>query len=143
CYYLRSGGHVPPSGVAQMGGAVSEKSEKRNDRRGVSRRDLIKGAAAAGVVAWTAPIIIDSLSSPAAAASGAAGAGLPCSWAYVFFKKPNDATVYFTGFSNGLTACGTGSSNNTNPNPACWTANGVTYSIANFSGGDIGSVGSL
>jgi hypothetical protein len=34
-----------------------------------SRRTIIRGAAAAGVVAWTAPAIVDSLSSPAAAAS--------------------------------------------------------------------------
>lgn len=37
--------------------------------RGLSRRDMIKGAAVAGAAAWTAPVIIDSLSSPAAAAS--------------------------------------------------------------------------
>jgi len=38
-------------------------------RQGVDRRAMIKGAAAAGVAAWTAPIIIGSLASPAAAAS--------------------------------------------------------------------------
>lgn len=37
--------------------------------RGVSRRDMIKGAAVAGAAAWTAPVIIDSVISPAAAAS--------------------------------------------------------------------------
>jgi hypothetical protein len=36
---------------------------------GLSRRSMIKGAAVAGAAAWTAPIIIDSLSSPAAAGS--------------------------------------------------------------------------
>jgi TAT (twin-arginine translocation) pathway-exported protein len=39
------------------------------DRRGLSRRDMIKASAAAGAAAWTAPVIIDSLSSPAAAAT--------------------------------------------------------------------------
>ena len=39
------------------------------DGRGLDRRTLIKRAAAAGAVAWTAPMIIDSLSSPAAAAT--------------------------------------------------------------------------
>ena len=34
-----------------------------------SRRAIIRGAAAAGVFAWTAPVIIDSLASPAAAGS--------------------------------------------------------------------------
>jgi hypothetical protein len=37
--------------------------------RGIGRRALIKRAAAAGAVAWTAPVILDSLSSPAAAFS--------------------------------------------------------------------------
>lgn len=37
--------------------------------RGIGRRTLIKRAAAAGAVAWTAPVILDSLASPAAAAS--------------------------------------------------------------------------
>lgn len=36
-------------------------------RRGIDRRSLIKRAAAAGAVAWTAPVIFDSLASPAAA----------------------------------------------------------------------------
>jgi len=40
------------------------------ERRGLSRRDLIKASAVAGAAAWTAPVIIDSLSSPAAALSG-------------------------------------------------------------------------
>src|SRR4051812_16211021 len=38
-------------------------------RKGLDRRTLIKASAAAGAVAWTAPVLIDSLSSPAAAAS--------------------------------------------------------------------------
>ncbi len=37
----------------------------RND--GLSRRELIRGAAAAGAAAWTAPIIVGSIASPAAA----------------------------------------------------------------------------
>jgi hypothetical protein len=36
----------------------------------VSRRDLIRRASVAGAVAWTAPVIIDSMASPAAASSG-------------------------------------------------------------------------
>jgi hypothetical protein len=39
------------------------------ERAGIGRRSMIKRAAAAGVVAWTAPVILDSLSSPAAAFS--------------------------------------------------------------------------
>jgi hypothetical protein len=43
------------------------------ERRGLSRRQMIKASAVAGAAAWTAPVIIDSLSSPAAAASGCSG----------------------------------------------------------------------
>ena len=39
-----------------------------DSRPGMDRRTLIKSAAAAGAVAWTAPIVIESLASPAAAA---------------------------------------------------------------------------
>ena len=35
--------------------------------RGTTRRRFIRGAAAAGAIAWTAPVIIDSFASPAAA----------------------------------------------------------------------------
>jgi hypothetical protein len=40
---------------------------------GFDRRTLIKRAAVAGAVAWTAPVIIDSLSSPAAATTAPRG----------------------------------------------------------------------
>ena len=42
---------------------------EQDDRGGLSRRQLIKASAVAGAAAWTAPMIIDSLSSPAAAGS--------------------------------------------------------------------------
>jgi hypothetical protein len=37
---------------------------------GIDRRTLIKGAAAAGVVAWTAPVVVDSLAAPVGAQNG-------------------------------------------------------------------------
>jgi len=105
---------------------------------GLSRRDMIKVASVAGVAAWTAPMIIGSVTSPAAAASGAP---LPCSWTYVFFKV--GSTVYYTGISGGGNTCNSGSSNNGSPNPVCVTCNGVTYSMSNFTGGQGGSAGHL
>jgi len=42
---------------------------------GLSRRSMIRRAAAAGAIAWSAPVIIDSLTSPAAAATACTG---PC-----------------------------------------------------------------
>jgi len=46
-------------------------------RKGMDRRTLIKASAAAGAAAWSAPMIIDSLASPAAAGSA------PC---YLFYR---------------------------------------------------------
>ena len=43
---------------------------RATERRGLSRRQMIKASAVAGAAAWTAPVIIDSLASPAAATSG-------------------------------------------------------------------------
>ena len=40
---------------------------------GLDRRAIIKRAAAAGAVAWTAPLLVDSFASPAAAATVAPG----------------------------------------------------------------------
>jgi hypothetical protein len=97
---------------------------------GLSRRDMIKGAAVAGAAAWTAPMIIDSLTSPAAAVSG----GVTCSWFYVVFKKPGSSTVYWTGGSTG-TACGTFSTNNAPT--VCKTCNGVTYTMLNGGQGNM------
>jgi hypothetical protein len=41
----------------------------RSTTAGLSRRTMLKRAAAAGALAWTAPVIVDSLASPAAAQS--------------------------------------------------------------------------
>src|SRR3954454_10784182 len=80
---------------------------RASERRGLSRRQMIKASAVAGAAAWTAPVIIDSLARPAAAASNAP---IPCSWFYLLFTKPGDSTVYWTG-SNG-NQCNTLSTNN-------------------------------
>jgi hypothetical protein len=46
------------------------------ERPGIDRRTLIKRAAATGTIAWVAPVIIDSLASPAAA--------LTCGTCFIF-----------------------------------------------------------
>jgi hypothetical protein len=53
-------------------------------RPGLNRRQMIKAAGIAGAAAWTAPMIIDSLSSPAAAATVAPG----CYRMWQFFSDP-------------------------------------------------------
>ena len=113
---------------------------KKGEGRGLSRRDMIKASAVAGAAAWTAPVIIDSLASPAAAATGTTGIG--CSWVYVFFKKAaGDSVVYYTGFAKNGVGCGNGSSNNATP--ICVPCGGVNYTIGTFGGGEGGSVGEL
>jgi hypothetical protein len=53
-----------------MGNGTDPRSaEAPAERRGIDRRTLIKGAAVVTAVGWTAPIIVDSLTSPAAALS--------------------------------------------------------------------------
>jgi hypothetical protein len=47
--------------------------DQADDEGRVSRRTVIRRAAKVGAVAWTAPLIIDSFASPAAAATCAAG----------------------------------------------------------------------
>ncbi len=47
--------------------------EGSGDGDRLTRRELVRRAAKVGAVAWTAPLIIDSLASPAAAATCAAG----------------------------------------------------------------------
>ena len=67
-----------------------------DDKRGLSRRTMIKRAAAAGAIAWTAPVILDSLSSPAAAVSVPAGC-----YGYVFFLSASGSTCTVTLVSGG------------------------------------------
>jgi hypothetical protein len=69
---------------------------------GMSRRDLIKASAAAAGVAWTTPMLIDSMSSPAAAQTGPGilSTGINCSKALVFFTIPGSTTVYIAGFQD-------------------------------------------
>ena len=54
-------------------------SREPGARSGIDRRTLIKRAAVAGAVAWTAPVIIDSFASPAAAqTTGPQGCSQAC-----------------------------------------------------------------
>ena len=74
------------------------------ERNGLSRRQMIKASAVAGAAVWTAPVIIDSLSSPAAAGSIILGPGCH----YTFF---NASTSHCNNDGqgtpcNGALACG-------------------------------------
>lgn len=71
--------------------------------REFDRRTLIRGAAVAGAAAWTAPMIIDSLVSPAAAASGGAFP-TTCSYALVVFKY-GAAGPYVMKIDKGSASC--------------------------------------
>src|SRR3954467_7275560 len=46
---------------------------EEDDMTGLSRRELIRRAAVVGALAWTAPVVIESLTSPAGALTGVPG----------------------------------------------------------------------
>lgn len=64
--------------------------------RGIGRRDLIRRGAIVAGVAWTAPLIIESLASPAGALSPTGG--YPCSYITVVYRV---GTTYYASKFNG------------------------------------------
>jgi hypothetical protein len=78
---------------------------------GIDRRTLIKGAAAAGVAAWTAPVIIDSLTSPAAAQTVPQG----CWRAWVLFPS---CSTWLSAGPAGIISC--------TPEAGCTETNSAT-----------------
>src|SRR5215510_71125 len=86
-------------------------------RAGLSRRDLIKRSAVVGGVAWTAPLIIESIVSPAAAGShdDCTGGSVTLSWIWILYRvgSPGSYTYYTTGFNNTTNSqsCGGGGAN--------------------------------
>jgi hypothetical protein len=91
-------------------------------KRGLSRRDLIKRSAVVGGVAWAAPTILSSLSSPAAAHTATC-----CSGPNVFRLKSGDNCATTPTCSTGVGAqdCLTTVGAN-----CCLFNNGVTLSCA-------------
>jgi hypothetical protein len=81
-----------------------EGSDMEVDRR-LNRRQMIKAAGIAGAAAWTAPVIIDSLASPAAAAS------VPGTCYRVTIVGGTNCTGFVPGTA-GTATC---------PTPAAWT----------------------
>jgi len=70
--------------------------------RRMHRRDLIKRAGVAGAVVWTAPVILDSLTSPAGAFSGTPCSSVTCNTA----KPSKTCTWYAFRIIPGSTDCG-------------------------------------
>jgi hypothetical protein len=103
-------------------------------RRGMTRRDLIKASAIAGAAAWTAPVIIDSLASPAAAQTGQPEifrASVPCSWIYLIWTPDGGTTINYTGFKNGDTGSTCTKSANPGPITDCQSCpgTGISYQL--------------
>jgi hypothetical protein len=57
-------------------------------RSGLTRRQMIRASAVAGAAAWTAPMIVDSLASPAAAGSGPCSTYYAAKWDDVWTAEP-------------------------------------------------------
>jgi hypothetical protein len=76
------------------------------EKSGLSRRQMIKASAVAGAAAWTAPVIIDSLASPAAAGTPHCGPGTPnLSYGVVVYLKNG---VYYQAKITGANCAGGG-----------------------------------
>lgn len=105
-------------------------TEGMEEKRGISRRDLIKKGAVAGAIVWTVPLIE---SVPAYAATGSPGGVTTCSYIAIVY-------TYTTTDSSGKTSVVGPVANKfdqttgCNPNGTsgdatfCYTCNGVTYS---------------
>lgn len=113
-------------------------ASRRAERRGLSRRQMIKASAVAGAAAWTAPVIVDSLTSPAAAASFAECPGQGMFYAVLYAPDadggledrdvPGDgyAIVDSPGTSGGSTSC-----TNQAPVAQCKAPSGYQRTFAN------------
>ena len=77
--------------------------ERRPGGEGMTRRQLIRASLVAGVAAWTAPTIITSLASPAAAASGGGGLPTGCSYALIVFTYKGG--TYIMKIEKGSSSC--------------------------------------
>jgi hypothetical protein len=110
---------------------------EQGDGQGLSRRQLIKASAVAGAAAWTAPMIIDSLSSPAAALSGSINFD-GASYAIIVFDKGGTRYVLKIGGPSPSTCANTaGFSGDVADNANIGTCHGSTFKIA---GGDLATV---
>ena len=88
----------------------------------MDRRAIIKRAAAAGAVAWTAPLLVDSFASPAAAATVAPGCysvyfptAATCSQAAPVSGTCDPPGFPGTAFPGGFISGAPGCANNVNP----------------------------
>jgi len=96
---------------------------------GLSRRELIKRSAVAGAVAWTAPVIFESLASPAGALTLPP---CPLGKAYaVMYSPPGsvDLVDRLPG-TNGMGTVQHGSCTNLSPDPYCYPPSGYVRTYA-------------
>jgi hypothetical protein len=99
-----------------------------DDRRGgLSRRDLIKRSAVGGVGIWSAPIIFNSLATPAAAGTTAFPTG--CSWGLVVFTY--QGVDYVVKIDEGDASCYSSNVGNPDGDFDSFVCGGFTYRIVN------------
>lgn len=122
-------------------------------RAGMSRRQLIRAAAATGVAAWTAPVILGSIASPAAAAT-------PCVCTHYYgakiegisegniviskgFTGQDANTGQWAGFHPGLVLCTGGTSGGCNANYTLPTYTAATATVVLPPGCSFGAAGTV
>jgi len=94
---------------------------------------MIKAAGIAGAAAWTAPVIVDSLSSPAAATSG----GLPTSCSYALIVFTYNSNTYVMKIQSGSASCA-GDDTTSNDTSFSTTCGSNTFSSTSGPGGGTG-----
>jgi hypothetical protein len=116
---------------------VDDLGGESTERGCLSRRELIRRGAVVRGVAWTAPLIIESITSPAAAGShdDCTGGSVTLFWIWILYRvgSPGSYTDYTTGFNNTTNSqnCGGGGAN---PKGVCNAdcPAGVSFTVPKF-----------
>jgi len=102
---------------------VEELDERPAKRGGLSRRELIKRSAIVGGVAWTAPMIIDSIASPAGAISGGISFG-GYSYGIILILEGPPGAQTLCAITLGASSCSNGNSGSNDTSGTIGTCHG-------------------
>ena len=102
---------------------MDEAGSKSAARSGLSRREIIKRGAIAGGIAWTAPVLVGSVT-PVGAQVGSPSGGYPCSYITVVYTF--NGQTYAVKFNKNAAVCD-GVNSTSNDEDFSTVCNGVTY----------------
>jgi hypothetical protein len=113
---------------------MTDEKESEMTEASIKRRAMIKASMAAGAAAWIAPIIIDSIDSPAAAETPH---GLPTSCSYALVVFTFQGHTYVMKIESGLATCA-GDDTTSNDTSFTQVCGANTFSSVNGMGGSSG-----